>query len=77
MKMKSNDHYAISTPLGIFYKDLDKKALAETERVTRKEQALNEQIFINSQLKKKLLKEYNHDDLEAIKANTNHSPIKN
>lgn len=76
MKLKSNDYYAINTPLGIFYKELNKEMLDKTEKVTGREEKLNEQIFINNQIKWNVRKEYQYDDLELIKQNTNGLPIK-
>lgn len=77
LKMQSNEHYAISTPLGIFYKNFDKKSFEKESPPTKKEDILNEKIFINSQIKKKIYKQYNYEDIELVKQNTNHSPIKN
>lgn len=76
MKMKSNDYYAINTPLGIFYKELNKEMLAETESARTKEEILNEQIFINNNIKWNVRKDYKYEDLELIKNNTNSNPIK-
>lgn len=76
MKMKSNDYYAINTPLGIFYKELNKEMLASTESARTKEEILNEQIFINKNLKWRIARDYTYDQLEDVKTNTNHSPIK-
>lgn len=76
MKLKSNDYYAINTPLGIFYKELNKEMLDKTEKVTGREEKLNEKIFINNQIKWNVRKEYTYDDLELIKNNTNNLPIK-
>lgn len=76
IKIKSNDHYAINTPLGIFYKELNKEMLSKVEKVAGKEEKLNEKIFINSQIKWNVRKDYSYDDLELIKNNTNNSPLK-
>ena len=76
LKMKSNDYYAINTPLGIFYKALDRKMLAKAETRLLKEELLNEKTFLNSKLKKRLYREYNYEDIELIKKNTNNHLIK-
>lgn len=76
-KMKSNDYYAINTPIGIFFKDLNTEMFDKLDIGSTKEQVLNEKIFINSQLKVKKRKDYKHEDFELIKANTNNHFIEN
>lgn len=76
-KMKSNDYYAINTPIGIFFKDLNTEMFDKLDIASTKEQVLNERIFINSQLKVKKRKDYKHEDFELIKANTNNHFIEN
>lgn len=76
-KIKSNDYYAIGTPMGIFFKDLNLEAFDKLDIASTKEQLLNEKIFINSQLKIKKRIDYKHEDFETIKANTNDHFVKN
>lgn len=76
-KMKSNDYYAINTPIGIFFKDLNTEMFDKLDIASTKEQVLNEKIFINSQLKVKKRIDYKHEDFELIKTNTNNHSIKN
>jgi hypothetical protein len=70
MKMKSEDYYAINTPLGIFYKTPDLKMLEEVEIPKTKKERLNEKVYLNSKLKWIVRKDYTHDDIQ------NHTPIK-
>lgn len=76
MKMKLNESYAIATPMGIFYKKLNKDMFDKVDNPATKEQILNEKIFLNNCLKKELKTEYLHEDLEKIKNHTNNHPIK-
>lgn len=75
-KMKSNESYAIATPIGTFYKKLNKDMFDKVDNPVTKEQIINEKIFLNNCLKKTLKTEYSHEDLEAIKDNTNSRSIK-
>lgn len=70
------DDYAIDTAIGIFYKDFDKDAFRKMENAVLKKDKLNEKIFINHAIKSKIIRDYNHNDIEKIRENTNNTPLK-
>ena len=75
-RCNSLDDYAIDTAVGIFYKDFDKEAFKKMELAVLKKDKLNEKIFINHAIKSKIIRDYNHSDVEKIRENTNNTPLK-
>jgi hypothetical protein len=76
-KLKSEDFYALKTNIGTFYKDFNTEEFINVKYPITKKQKLQQKLFINSLFKQKVPKEYNHNEFELLKENTNNSPIKN
>jgi superfamily II DNA or RNA helicase len=76
-KLKSNDFYALNTTIGTFYKDFNADIFITGKTSKTKEEKIQEKLFLNTIFKLKVPKEYDYEEFELLKENTNNSPIKN
>lgn len=76
-KLKTNDFYALNTTIGTFYKDFNVGEFIIRKSPKTKEDKIQEKLFLNNIFKESITREYNYDEFELLKENTNNYPIKN
>ncbi len=76
-RVKSNEFYALDLGIGTLYKELDAEAIVNCKFPRTKKEKTEEKLLLNKIFKLEIPKEYNHDEFELLKENTNNHPIKN
>ncbi len=76
-KLKSDEFYALETKIGTFYREFDSEAFINCKKKRTKKEEIEEKLLLNSIFKLKVLREYNYNEFELLKENTNNRPIKN